>query len=65
MITSDSNGHEISLKISFLGDYNCGKTCLIKSLLYSKFFEKENETILNIHHVEFETENDFKVSFNI
>jgi GTPase SAR1 family protein len=65
MLTKNSNGYELSLKINFLGDSNCGKTCLIKSLLYSKFFDKENETILNIHHVEFETQKDFQVSFNI
>lgn len=53
------------LKVNFFGDSNCGKTCLIKSLLYSKFFDKENETIFNIHNLEFESEKDIKISFNI
>ena len=56
---------KINLKINFIGESNCGKTSLIKSILFSKFFEKENETILNIFHTDLETTKDFEISYNI
>jgi len=49
--------NDILLKINFIGDSKCGKTCLIKSLLYSKYFQSSNDTIMSIYHY-FQSSND-------
>lgn len=55
----------ISLKITFLGDSQCGKTNLIKNILYGKYFEHTDETVVNYYHVELNNVDNFTVSLNL
>jgi GTPase SAR1 family protein len=57
--------NDILLKINFIGDSKCGKTCLIKSLLYSKYFQSSNDTIMSIYHIDLDKIDNFNVSLNI
>lgn len=56
---------DILLKINFIGDSKCGKTSLIKSLLYSKYFESSNDTVMSIYHIDLDKIDNFNVSLNI
>jgi len=59
------DSEKITLKINFIGDSKCGKTSLIKSILYSKYFTSTNDTVMSIYHADLEKINNFNVSLNI
>jgi len=62
---SDQVQNKICFKINFIGDSKCGKTALIKSLLYSKYFESSNDTVMNIYHIDLDKIDNFNVSLNL
>ena len=64
-IENHNNLENITLKVNFIGDSKSGKTSLIKSLLYSKYIESTNDSILNLYHVDLNAIDNYNVSLNI
>ncbi len=61
----NENLEKINLNVIFVGDPKCGKSSLIRGILYSKYSESTNETVIGLYHLDLEKIDNYKVSLTI